>query len=198
MRQYTITRINGAPDWTKIPVAPIDHQLWDTKTDITAGAQLCWDDEAIYVRMFANETEIRRELTGVLDSVCDDSCLEFFLQPTETVTYLNVEMNPNCAVFFGFGYCLEKLMRLIPEDWDPLQPQAEVGENKWSITYQLPISMIQQFYPTFAPRSGLQMKGNFYKCGDSTSNPHFISWNNVECKTPAFHVPQYFGTFILE
>lgn len=197
MRTYTITKVNGAPDWDKIPVLNIDHQLWNTKTDITAGAQLCWDENAIYVRMFAKETEIRRELTGVLDSVCDDSCLEFFLQPTEVTTYLNVEMNPNCAVFFGFGTCLEDIIRMIPEDWDPFQPQAEVGEDHWSITYTMPISMIQRFYPTFQPKTGLRMKGNFYKCGDSTSNPHFMSWNKVECKEPAFHVSQYFGELIL-
>jgi hypothetical protein len=197
VREYVIKRVNGTPDWDQIPAAPIDHQLWDTKTDITAGAQLAWDDDAIYVRMFANETEIRRELTGVLDSVCDDSCLEFFLQPTETVSYINVEMNPNCAVFLGFGSCLENLIRLIPEDWDPLQPTAEVGEDHWSITYRVPVSMIRQFYPTFEPKSGLRMKGNFYKCGDSTSNPHFISWNKVGCDTPAFHAPAYFGAFVL-
>ena len=198
MREYKITRVDGDICWDKIPVAPIDHQLWGTKTDITAGAQLCWDDTAIYVRMSAKEKKIRRELTGVLDSVCDDSCLEFFLQPTETVSYLNVEMNPNCAVFFGFGSCLENLIRLIPEDWDPLKPTAEVNGEDWSIVYTLPISMIRQFYPAFEPKSGLRMKGNFYKCGDMTPNPHFMSWNLVDCETPAFHVPQFFGTLILE
>ena len=197
MRAYTIKRVDGEINWNDIPVAPIDHQLWGTKTDITAGAQLCWDDAAIYVRMFAKEKEIRKELTGVLDSVCDDSCLEFFLQPTETVSYINVEMNPNCAVFLGFGSCLENLIRLIPEDWDPLNAKAQVGEDSWSITYTVPISMIRQFYPAFQPVSGLQMKGNFYKCGDMTPNPHFVSWNKVDCETPAFHVPQYFGNFIL-
>lgn len=198
MRTYTIKRVNGLPDWGNIPKLSIDHKLWGTKTDITAGAQLCWDDAALYVRMFAHETEIRRELTGVLDSVCDDSCLEFFLQPTETMSYINVEMNPNCAVFLGFGSCLENLIRLIPEDWDPLKSSAQIGEGQWSVIFQVPFSMIRQFYPTFEAKSGVQMKGNFYKCGDLTPNPHFMSWNDVTCKEPAFHVPEYFGTLILE
>lgn len=198
MREYTITKVNGNPNWNQIPELSIDHQLWDTNTDITAGAQLCWDASYLYVRMFAEEHPIRRELSGVLDSVCDDSCLEFFLQPTETVSYINVEMNPNCAVFLGFGSCLENLIRLLPEDWDPLQPAASVEEGKWSVTYHLPVSMIQQFYPSFVPKSGLRMKGNFYKCGDMTPNPHFLSWNRVGCIEPAFHKPEYFGTLILE
>ena len=197
MREYTITRINGAPDWEKIPYAPIDNLLWTEYTDTSSKAQLCWDENAIYVRMIAMEKDIRRELTGVLDSVCDDSCLEFFLQPTETVTYLNVEMNPNCAVFMGFGSCLETLVRLIPEDWDPLCAKAEEFPGGWGVTYQLPISFIQKFYPTFKPKTGLKMKGNFYKCGDLTPNPHFLSWNKIEQDEPAFHVPQFFGTLIL-
>lgn len=196
MRQYTITRVDGAPDWEKIPCAPIDNLLWTEYTDISSKAQLCWDDTAIYVRMTAVEKDIRRELTGVLDSVCDDSCMEFFLQPTETVSYINVEMNANCAVFLGFGSCLENLIRLIPEDWDPLQPTSQITEDGWQVTYRLPISFIQQFYPTFRPEKGLKMKGNFYKCGDLTPNPHFLSWSNIEQEEPAFHVPQYFGTLI--
>lgn len=197
MREYTIKKITGQPDWEKIPSLAIDNLLWTQYTDVSASAQLCWDDSAIYVRMSAVEKDIRKELTGVLDSVCDDSCLEFFLQPTDVVSYINIEMNPNCAVFMGFGSCLENLIRLIPEDWDPLRARSEMTDGGWSVTYQLPISFIQQFYPGFTPKSGLKMKGNFYKCGDLTPNPHFLSWNNITCEVPAFHVPQYFGTLIL-
>ncbi len=42
------------------------------------------------------------------------------------------------------------------------------------------------------------MRGNFYKCGDETPQPHYISWNPIDMPTPNFHVPQFFGTLEFE
>jgi hypothetical protein len=34
-------KIQGAPDWSNIPVMPIDNLLWTDSIDITAQAQIC-------------------------------------------------------------------------------------------------------------------------------------------------------------
>ena len=39
---------------------------------------------------------------------------------------------------------------------------------------------------------------NFYKCGDETNEPHFISWNPIDLPKPDFHVPQFFGELTFE
>jgi hypothetical protein len=39
---------------------------------------------------------------------------------------------------------------------------------------------------------------NFYKCGDETPEPHFLSWNPIDLPKPNFHVPQFFGQLELE
>jgi hypothetical protein len=37
------------------------------------------------------------------------------------------------------------------------------------------------------------LRANFYKCGDGTSVPHYLSWNQVITETPDFHRPEFFG-----
>ncbi len=39
---------------------------------------------------------------------------------------------------------------------------------------------------------------NFYKCGDETNEPHYISWNPIDTPNPNFHVPQFFGDLVFE
>ena len=44
----------------------------------------------------------------------------------------------------------------------------------------------------------LVAKGNFYKCGDMLSKPHFLSWNPIDTPSPDFHVPASFGLLTFE
>ena len=41
--------------------------------------------------------------------------------------------------------------------------------------------------------SKLISSANFYKCGDDTTKPHYISWNPVKSINPDFHRPEHFG-----
>ena len=41
------------------------------------------------------------------------------------------------------------------------------------------------------------VRGNFYKCGDKTAHPHFVSWNPVGTPSPDFHRPEFFGELLL-
>lgn len=166
--------------------------------DIRAQGQLCWDEAAIYVRLRAWETEIRAEHSGLLQSVCEDSCLEFFLRPTDDLRYFNFEFNPNCALYLGYGTNVTELTRLIVADEPALfQPKAARLSDGWEITYRVPFAFIRRFFPDFTPCEGLAMYGNCYKCGDLTVRQHYLSWNPMRCDTPQFHRPQDFGRLIL-
>ena len=78
-RQYQIQKITGKPNWKEIKKAPIDQRLWLPCEQISAYAQLAYDDSRLYVHLHAEEPMIRAENTGVLDQPCQDSCLECFL-----------------------------------------------------------------------------------------------------------------------
>jgi len=197
MKTYTLQKISGTPDWNTVPILPIDIPQWTEHTDIRAQAQLCWDDTAIYVRLLARESNIRAEHTGLMASVCEDSCLEFFFCPTDDSRYFNFEFNPNCALFLGIGTGDADLVRLVVQDQNAIfAPKAQRTNDGWEITYQIPFSFIRRFFPQFQPKPGLALRGNCYKCGDLTAAPHYLAWNPIDTGF-TFHCPQYFGKLLL-
>lgn len=199
MRSYVLKKINGTPDWSAVEVMPIDNLHWtEPPAPASAQAQLCWDEEAIYVHLSAQEANIRAEHTGLLDSVCEDSCLEFFLRPTESLSYFNFEFNPNCALYLGFGPNMPELTRLIVQDQQAIfDPHANRTADGWEIFYHVPFAFVNRFFPDFRPAVGTKMYGNCYKCGDLTEKPHYLAWNPMDPEVAQFHVPQRFGCLIL-
>lgn len=195
-RQYQIQKITGKPDWNKIEKAPIDQKLWLPCEQVSAYAQLAYDDSRLYVRLHAEEPTIRAENTGMLDQPCQDSCLEFFLSPAEgDARYLNIEMNPNCCLYFGIGTGRDDLVRLLPtQGVGALNAHCTRSETGWDLYYSLPFSLLRLFFPAFHPH-GI-MRGNFYKCGDLTQQEHYLAWNRVACAEPDFHRPEFFGELV--
>ena len=104
MRSYTITKISGLPEWDKIPKLDIDNVVWLPDAGISAFAQLCYDDEDLYVHLGAKEKYIRAENTKPLSAVNEDSCLEFFFMPSDGDRYFNFEINPNGCLHYEVGH----------------------------------------------------------------------------------------------
>ena len=195
-RQYQIQKITGKPDWKEIKKAPIDQRLWLPCEQISAYAQLAYDDSRLYVHLHAEEPQIRAENTGVLDQPCQDSCLECFLSAAaQDVRYINIEQNPKLCLYFGFGTGNGDLMRiLLPDGAKTLHAGSERTANGWDVTYELPFKLLRLLFPDFAPHG--KIRGNFYKCGDLTAQEHYLAWNRVDAKRPNFHLPEYFGELI--
>ncbi len=199
MNTYKIVKKPDKLDWNLIPIASINNPYHTGNVDISAGGQICYDDSALYVHLFAKEAHIRAEGKGLLDAPCEDSCLEFFFSPMNGDSrYFNIEYNPNCCIYLGTGTCVDDLVRLIPESGFPFHPEVNRTEDGWEITYQIPYSFIRQFFPDFSPVSGYEMRGNMYKCGDLTVQEHYFTWNELSGNVLSFHRPCDFGLFIFE
>ena len=199
-QSYTITYIEGQPSWDDIPVAYIDNQQWMPSVDITAYAQLCYSDDALFVRMWAEEEDIRAEYpkSDVLGHTYEDSCLEFFFAPVSgDERYMNFEYNPNGCVCVQIGKNKEERIRMAFEE-DIFAAEPERIDGGWEITYTIPFSFLRNLYPDFQAESGKQITGNFYKCGNLTAQKHYISWNPIDSETPNFHRPEDFGILIFE
>lgn len=193
MATYTIARWDGNPDWAKIPTLKMETEYRHSEHTVKAWAQIAYDDEALYVRLQAVEPNIRAELTGLLDEICEDSCLEFFFCPMEgDDRYFNLEVNPNCAMYVGFGRSIPTLQRLIPEV-QVIKPQATRTEDGWFVEYQIPHSLVQLFFPGYKPASGKVIKANCYKCSELSATPHWLCWSPVPEERGTFHCPEYFG-----
>lgn len=193
-RHYRIQKTAGRPDWSGIEQAPIDQCLWRPCGQIRAYAQLAYDDSRLYVHLHAEEKQIRAENSGLLDQPCQDSCLELFLSAAvQDARYLNIELNPNLCLYFGFGTGREDRMRLLlPDGAGSLHAECARTADGWDVTYELPFKLLRLFFPEFAPSGTI--RGNFYKCGDLTAQEHYLAWNRVDAECPDFHRPEYFGT----
>ncbi len=206
MKQAIITKVSGPIDWDKIPSVAINELVETESTDITAAAQICYDENALYLRLSAKETEIRAVETGPTGNPCEDSCLEFFFSPMEgDIRYFNFEMNVNTCLYLGLGSCVADLTRLIPAEEEGngtefnFHPRANRDGEHWEVTYQIPYAFIRRFFPDFSVYSGKTMRANFYKCADLTTVPHYLAWNPITRKgSCVFHTPSDFGLLRFE
>lgn len=199
MKTYTLKKITSTPDWNTIPVMPIDNLLWTDSIDVTAQAQLCWGEDAIYLRMEATEPNIRKVETDPLADICHDSCLEFFVQPTDAPTYLNFEINPlgNYLIGQGDNSVVDNRLRVIVPDFaERMAIKVEFTDTGWVLSYKIPFDFLRLFYPQFEAKVGLKIRANCYKCGDETVKAHYLAWSPTVSEEPQFHLPQYFGQLI--
>ncbi|MBQ9974374.1 MAG: carbohydrate-binding family 9-like protein [Oscillospiraceae bacterium] len=201
MKTYTITRVSGTPDWSAIPELEFTETYRHTleETPVRAWTQLAYSDEALFVRQRATEPNIRRELTGLLDEICEDSCLEYFVSPMEgDLRYFNIEYNFNCCRYLGFGSNRYDLVRLVPEEGDCFEPVTAETADGWEITYKIPYHFIRRFFPDFDPAPGKAMRANFSKCGGKTVRPHWLTWNRLPFADNKldFHSPEHYGRLV--
>ena len=200
MKEYLVKRVTCAPDWDSVPVMAVDEVLWLPDAGISMTAQLAYGETALYVYQRAVEKDIRAELTGLTDPVCQDSCMEFFLSPCPADgRYFNFEINPNGCLHLGFGHGRHDSMRLLPKKAEErFQIKTARTNDGWDLTYRIPLEFLQVLYPGLALTSGAVMTANCYKCGDCTVHPHYLAWNPPTSETPDFHRPMDFGKLIFK
>ena len=194
---YRVPRGDGA-HWENIPRAELKETGWLEPAGVKAWMQQCHDGENLYVRLEAQESPIRATLTGTLDQVCNDSCLEFFFAPLEEdARYFNFEWNPLKSLNLGFGGTRPTRVRQIVKKMDELFcPQSWQEENTWGITFRIPAEFVGRYFPGFT-YSGTCC-ANVYKCGDETEHPHYLAWSPVTSDKPDFHRRGDFGTLVFE
>ena len=195
MREYTMIRRPENGDWSTVPTIEMLEELHPRFAhSVAAKAQVCYDDTALYIRLQATEEFIRAEHHGPLGEICEDSCLEFFFCPIAgDDRYFNIEVNPNGALFLGFGTSVRTLQRLIPET-PVIHPKITMTPDGWEVEYAIPYTFVQLFFPDFSPAPGKSIRANCYKCGDLTVAPHWLCWCKVSEELSTFHCPPYFGT----
>lgn len=193
--EYTII-YQETPNWQTVPKLTIENIPWYEPTEIKAWAQVCHNENTLFLRMEAEEKNIRAEETELLSQVCNDSCLEFFFAPMkEDPRYLNFEWNPIGTLYLGFGAGRPTRVRQIPKDpqelFCPVPFQTEQG---WGIEFQIPLEFVQRYFPE-AGFTG-EAAANFYKCGDKTVAPHYKAWNPIAENHLDFHRRWDFGKLI--
>ncbi len=214
---YTIRRASGpvktfapdAPEWQHANVQKLEATYPENQgglLDVTV--RLLYDDACIYGLYHVEDDSVRALRMKDQDSVCKDSCVEFFIQPPGDGQYFNFEFScigtlllykvRNCAAGDYDVLPLEDLKtvkRFSQFPHEPINPERQ-GNIPWNFGFAIPIALLVKYFGCDPKLAGQKWRGNFYKCGDDLSKPRWIAW----CKTGElnFHMPEYFGEFRFE
>ena len=196
---YETYVFENEPDWEAVNEGSLDFSNWDSKAHYNTFFKLCFvKDKGIYLRMRTDETELRREGTKRDDNIWEDSCMEFFLCPfSHREEYLNFEMNPNGAYLCQYGKGREGRVFLKTLTDIGADVTARVTDDGWSLELFIPVSLISEAYGEQFTAGACSIRGNFYKCGDMTSKPHYDSFNKMTTLPPGFHNPECFAQIII-
>lgn len=132
----------------------------------------------------------------------EDSCCEFFVTDPYDGTYYNFELT--CIGSLLSSKRKSRLDSVLREKEDVARvirhsslahEETEISDRifSWTVAMLIPYDLIgidRDDVP-------VSVRGNFYKCGDLTAHPHFLSWNPIGTPKPDFHRPEYFGELIL-
>ena len=197
--RYEIITLN-APDWEVTPKAHIDSYSWPGIYHPRAFAQMALiDGRGFALKMTAVEEYPKTLYNNYNDPVYKDSCLEFFAAfNTSSPLYINFEMNSAGAYLSAVRTekpkktPIDKLTNRLPV------VRGERAAGQWSVETTFDFSFLEELFGKVDYKPGYAFKGNFYKCGDETENPHFGSWSPIVNDVPNFHLPAYFGELVIK
>jgi hypothetical protein len=161
---------------------------------------IAYGDDEIYLKYYVKEDHFKAEMTESNQSVCQDSCVEFFVSPSDDGVYYNFEFNGIGTCLLGNGTSradskktdpglISRIRRLATPGKGPI-PERH-GEFRWSITVAIPLDVF--FRHKVKDLRGKVFRANFYKCGDMLTEPHYVTWNPVGTEKPDYHRPEHFG-----
>jgi hypothetical protein len=186
-QEGTKTRIETV-NWNEFPYQP----------DVTFA--MGYDETHIFLKFYVKEQHIRAMETEPNGNVWEDSCCEFFCA-FDDKGYYNLETNCIGTQLLGFGPSKESRERFSAEVIHSIEKTSTLGRETfepqsgnfdYQLTMIIPASAYRE-HPNMTFRKGMTFKANFYKCGDKTPEPHFVSWNPIEIEQPNFHRPDFFG-----
>ena len=169
--------------------------------------RLVHDDHAIAGLFEVRDQYVIGTASADQQPVCKDSCVEFFFQVSGDERYFNLEMSCTGKILlYHVRDCRGGDFEELPQgDLDMIVRRSSLPERtfpeiatpvNWWLSFYLPVAMLSEHTPVAKTLSGQRWKGNFTKCADNSSHPHWISWQKLSKLD--FHLPKEFGDLIFE
>lgn len=176
-------------------------------------AKVLYDDRGLYVLFRVADRYVRGSRTAHQSHVYRDSCVEFFVQPKPNGGYFNFEFNcvGTMLLYFmkdpprGPSGQLEGHRILPPEELAMIRvhhslpqslPEEIAGPVEWWLEYFVPNALMERYVGSLEPPAERRWRGNFYKCADDSSHPHWGAWSPVQRLD--FHQPDRFAPLVFE
>ena len=193
--------------WAAVTPLTLDHHMGTPPLHRPeVGVKLLYGHEHLYVHFRVNDRYVIATAENHQDSVCIDSCVEFFFTPSEDAGtgYFNIEVNCGGTVLFHHQQNRAEGRRILDvraiRDMSVRHslPRMIVPEIEkptvWTLAYRVGYTDLEASAPVARPKPGAVWMGNFYKCADRSSHPHWLTWSPVDRPNPDFHRKEYFGT----
>ncbi|MGB1020827.1 MAG: carbohydrate-binding family 9-like protein [Flavobacteriaceae bacterium] len=168
--------------------------------------RMAHDTDHIYLKFYVSEAHILAQHNAPNTATHRDSCVEFFIDPDQSGGYYNFEFN--CIGTTHLAYGPDRYSRtfidpekitssLFIESTLGNQPfEEKTGDFHWEMVVAIPSSLF--IYHPNLKFDKLESKANFFKCGDDTQKPHFLSWQPIDTPKPDFHRPEFFGNLMFD
>jgi hypothetical protein len=202
----------SSADWRNVSLVTVAHfhPRSSTHRPLTE-AKLLHSGEGLHIHCRVRDRYVRVTNVGFQAQVYKDSCAEFFVCPGGTGGYLNFEVNAGGSLSVS---CVEEwtrtsegfqCFRRLEHKWNDRIPRVHNLPNRidseishpvvWSIQYMIPWSLFVEVTGHGRLTVGEVWTGNFYKCGDETSHPHWAAWSLIG-EVLDFHAPERFGRLV--
>ena len=162
-----------------------------------------YTDDYLYIDFFVRCNYLRAVNYKNNSNVCEDSCVEFFMQLPGNDEYWNFEFNCIGAVNASHRSDRKNPHRLSDDEIASIKRVATCGAKpfeeleglfSWGLTVGIPFKLIG----INLHNTPIEIFANFYKCASGTSMPHYLSWAPIPTPKPDFHRPEYFGRLLFE
>ena len=196
-KQYGVMNTQGEPDWSAIPVGRVKCPCWGTTYTPETTFQCAYaPGKALYIRMECRESEPLARCREQDGRVWFDSCMEAFLGPAREGSYMNLECNSIGTLLCSAGSEWYVRQNLAESGLPRPAARCRVEKDWWELRLEVAAETLRGLWGMeLAP--GGTLYANFYKCGDETEQPHFLSWSPVDLPEPNFHAPEFFGVLKL-
>ncbi|HAR96399.1 MAG TPA: diguanylate cyclase [Deltaproteobacteria bacterium] len=207
---FTVDADWSNPVWREIPAVLIGNYMGEKPGHLPkTEAKIAYEETAICLMFRVEDRYVRAVAEEHQDTVCGDSCVEFFFTPGPDVSkgYFNLEMNCGGTILFHFNSTPRAGIEISEDDCErivkthslPRIVDPEIKESlTWSVACSIPLDLLSKYCPVDRPKRGGLWRANFYKCGDHTSHPHWLTWSPVDYPKPNFHLPESFGLLEFE
>jgi len=166
--------------------------------------KMAYCQDSIFLKFYVSEENILAHVTKINGDVCTDSCVEFFISLGRDNTYYNFEFNCIGVPHVEYGQ-KGKRIQVDPEVVRKVRVKSSLGDqpfsekrggHQWQMMIVIPKGCF--CFDKDLNFKGLRAKANFYKCGDKTSVPHYVTWNPVKTPGPDYHQPSFFGDLLFQ
>ncbi|MGI5898930.1 MAG: carbohydrate-binding family 9-like protein [Christensenellales bacterium] len=192
-------------------VEPFDiaiHPWEDSGYDPKVEGRICYDGAGIHIGFTVWEDQVVINHFNKNDPVSLDSCVEFFVSPWPEGSphYANFEINA-IGTFLAKNRPGPNEMQFIERSETDREFDIRTSLSRenhsdfkgpfWQVSYTVPRSVLERYFPGCELKSGAVWRANFYKCGHGDYLNHKMAWSDIKTEKPQFHSPKFFGSITL-